>query len=98
RPRMGRREKGAGRPGWDALTRLDAAVTVAVIDSGIDWTQPELPPERLWRNPREQPNGIDDDSNGHVDDLFGWNFAGGDARPWDDSGHGTWLAGIIAAS
>ncbi len=52
-------------------------VTVAVIDSGIDTTQEDLKPI-LWRNPGEIPgNGIDDDSNGYVDDIYGWNFIGG---------------------
>jgi subtilisin family serine protease len=96
--RIGFLEIGAGRSAWDAQPGRGAPVAVAVIDSGIDWSNPELPPRHLWSNPREQPNGIDDDANGYVDDRFGWNFNTGDALPWDDSGHGTWLAGIIAAS
>jgi subtilisin family serine protease len=96
--RIGCVEMGAGRSAWDAQTGADAPIVVAVIDTGIDYTHPDLPLERLWSNPREQPNGLDDDSNGRADDLHGWNFADGDARPWDDSGHGTYLAGIIAAA
>jgi len=52
-------------------------VLVAVIDSGVDTLQPDLKPI-LWHNPGEIPgNGIDDDHNGYVDDVYGWNFLGG---------------------
>ncbi len=52
-------------------------VVVAVIDTGIDTTQEDLK-NILWRNPREIPgNGIDDDNNGYIDDVYGWNFLGG---------------------
>ena len=50
---------------------------MAVIDSGVDTTQEDLKPV-LWHNPGEIPgNGIDDDHNGYVDDVYGWNFIGG---------------------
>ena len=53
--------------------------------------------DKLWRNPKEIPdNGIDDDKNGYVDDVIGWDFLKGDAKPWDHDGHGTFVAGIIA--
>lgn len=52
-------------------------VIVAVIDSGIDTTHEDLK-SVLWKNPKEIPgNGIDDDKNGYVDDIYGWNFLGG---------------------
>src|ERR1700690_211737 len=58
-------------------TRKHKTVVVAVIDSGVDTTQEDLK-SVLWHNPGEIPgNGIDDDHNGYVDDVYGWNFIGG---------------------
>lgn len=70
---------------------------VAVIDTGIDYTHPDFAAARLWHNQREQKNGYDDDNNGFIDDLIGWNFVDGSNNPWDLSGHGTHISGIIAA-
>lgn len=70
---------------------------VAVIDTGIDYTHPDFAAEQLWRNPNEKNNGRDDDGNGYVDDLIGWNFVDGNNNPWDQSGHGTHISGLIAA-
>lgn len=57
--------------------RKSTPVIVAVLDSGVDTLQEDLK-EVLWRNPKEIPyNGVDDDKNGYVDDLYGWNFLGG---------------------
>src|ERR1017187_925 len=57
--------------------RKSKTVIVAVIDSGVDTTQEDLKPI-LWHNPKEIPgNGVDDDHNGYVDDVYGWNFIGG---------------------
>ncbi|MCH8084347.1 MAG: S8 family serine peptidase, partial [Myxococcales bacterium] len=72
-------------------------VVVAVIDSGLDVDHPEIA-ANLWRNPAEIPdNAIDDDANGLVDDIIGWDFVDGDATPEDLRGHGTHVSGTIAA-
>jgi subtilisin family serine protease len=70
---------------------------VAVVDTGVDLNHPDLM-SQLWVNADEiAGNGIDDDHNGYVDDRFGWDFASGDNNPDDGNGHGTHVAGIIAA-
>jgi subtilisin family serine protease len=72
-------------------------VAVAIVDSGLDLSHPDLQ-ANLWTNSREVPgNGVDDDGDGHVDDVHGWDFANNDADPADDNGHGTHVAGIVAA-
>jgi subtilisin family serine protease len=85
--------------GWDAAT-TGAPVTVAVIDTGIDTTHPDLS-GRLWTNPGEIPgNNVDDDGNGLKDDVHGWNFADDNAQLYsaaDNETHGTHVAGTIAA-
>ena len=72
-------------------------VIVAVIDSGIAIDHPELLPN-IWFNSDEvTSNSLDDDGNGFVDDLFGWNFVDGNDLPLDANGHGTLVASIIGA-
>lgn len=71
-------------------------LVIAVIDTGLDINHPDLKAQ-LWTNPGEIPNnGIDDDNNGFVDDIHGWNFANNSNDLTDSHGHGTHIAGIIA--
>lgn len=82
---------------WDITTGSDQVI-IAVIDSGIRVTHQDLAP-RMWRNPGEiAGNGIDDDGNGHVDDVFGLDALDGIGDPLDSQGHGTGVAGIIGAA
>ncbi len=73
-------------------------VVVAVIDTGVDYNHKDLA-ENMWKNPGEIPdNGIDDDGNGYIDDVYGYDFVENDGDPMDDHGHGTHVSGIIAMS
>ena len=80
-----------------ALTTGDKRVKVAVIDTGVDYYHPDLA-ENIWLNQGEIPgNGIDDDGNGYIDDVHGYDFVSDDSDPMDDNNHGTHVAGIIGA-
>ncbi|HEY0380275.1 MAG TPA: S8 family serine peptidase [Pyrinomonadaceae bacterium] len=81
--------------GWGLSTGSPQTV-VAVLDSGVDFTHPELV-NNEWANPAEMVNGLDDDRNGFTDDLRGWDFVSNSAEVRDVQGHGTAVAGIIAA-
>jgi uncharacterized repeat protein (TIGR01451 family) len=92
---------------WD-ITKGDRNVVVGVVDEGIDISHTDLQPN-VWANTGEVPsNGIDDDGNGYIDDVHGWDFFHNDASIYDgtpaESGvnatdaHGTHVAGIIGAT
>jgi len=84
---------------WD-ISRGSGSITVAVIDTGIDYNHPDLA-GNMWKNPNEiSNNGIDDDGNGLVDDVYGWNFVSNNNKPLADDAstyHGTHVAGTIGA-
>ncbi len=82
--------------GWDAI-RDSSAIVVAIVDSGIRSDHEDLA-GNMWQNPSEIPNnGIDDDENGYVDDIFGVNVIDSSLSAEDDGGHGTHVAGIVGA-
>jgi hypothetical protein len=81
---------------WQITTGSDRVI-IAFVDSGVDLDHPELK-DKIWTNPGEIPgNGIDDDGNGYVDDVHGWDFVNRDGEPQDDYWHGTFVSSIAAA-
>lgn len=88
---------------WDVVKGESGEVVIAIVDGGTDWRHVDLQ-RNVWTNPNEiEGNGIDDDGNGFVDDIRGWNFPAGSGDPTGlvdkpESGrHGTHVAGIAAA-
>ena len=102
-------EKISAPEAWD-ITQGDSAIIIGIVDTGIDYTHPDLR-SKIWVNRGDaNSNGIDDDHNGFVDDSIGWDFvdapslpSGGDnlvrdRDPMDEMGHGTYVAGISGAA
>jgi subtilisin family serine protease len=81
---------------WDIETGSQDVI-IALIDSGIDYTHPDLA-DRIWVNEDEIPdNEVDDDGNGFIDDIIGWDFPYNDNDPLDLNGHGTACGGVFSA-
>ena len=81
---------------WD-VTGVHPEVIVAICDDGVDWHHEDLA-AMIWMNPNETANGLDDDGNGLIDDIRGWDFADGDNDPFEPGWeHGTHVAGLAAA-
>lgn len=81
---------------WSLWTG-DPAFRIAVIDTGVNYLHPDLQ-ANMWTNPGEIPgNGIDDDGNGYVDDVYGYNFVDETGDPFDVAAHGSHIAGTIGA-
>jgi len=79
------------------ITKGSRDITIAVIDTGVDYNHPDLK-ANMWVNAGEvAADGIDNDGNGYIDDIYGWNAATDTGNPFDGHGHGTHCAGTIGA-
>jgi thermitase len=80
------------------ITKGSKAIKIAIIDTGVDYNHPDLK-ANMWTNTAEANGiaGVDDDGNGYIDDIHGYDFANKDGDPMDGNGHGTHCAGTIAA-
>jgi thermitase len=80
------------------ITKGDKKIKIAVIDTGVDYNHPDLK-NNMWTNNAELNGkpGVDDDGNGYIDDIHGYDVANDDGDPMDGNGHGTHCAGTIAA-
>jgi subtilisin family serine protease len=84
---------------WRLVKQNAQPVTVALIDTGLDWNHRNIDPENLWRNPAPGvAKAGDGAANAYTGDAIGWDFFDRDNKPWDNDGHGTFVAGIIAGS
>jgi len=81
---------------WNTTTG-DSTAIIAILDTGVDWQHPDLA-ANMWKNKQEIPDNVrDDDGNGLIDDVRGWDYINNDNNPMDDNSHGTHVAGIAAA-
>ena len=83
---------------WAAGNTGGGSVYIGIIDEGVDYNHPDLN-DNIWSNPHDTADGIDNDGNGYVDDVRGWDFDGGNNGVYDGTGddHGTHVAGTIGA-
>jgi len=83
---------------WELQTDIGREIIVAVIDTGVDYRHSDLA-ANMWVNRAEFTGapGVDDDGNGYIDDVYGYDFANRDGDPTDDNGHGSHVSGIIGA-